>query len=72
VVKGVALTIRSNFVDPTHYAGWNGELSECEYHAEDMTDIAKFKRFEVQTLLTKTATTENGENGISKAAKKLS
>ena len=71
VVKGLALTIGLNFVDPSHYAGWDGQLSACEYDAEDMTDVAKSRGFEVQKLLTKTATSENVENGISKAAKKL-
>jgi len=71
MVKGLALTIGLNFVDPKHYAGWDGQLTACEYDAEDMTDIAKIKGFEVQKFLTKTATCENVENGISKASKKL-
>ena len=48
MVKGLALTIGLNFVDPTHYAGWDGQLSACEYDAEDMTDVAKSRGFEVQ------------------------
>ena len=50
MVKGIALTIGLNFVDPSHYAGWDGQLSACEYDAEDMTDIAKSKGFEVQKV----------------------
>ncbi|HZL24395.1 MAG TPA: hypothetical protein VFC05_13805, partial [Nitrososphaeraceae archaeon] len=59
VVKGLALTIGLNFVDPSHYAGWDGQLSACEFDAEDMTDVAKSRGFEVQKLLTKAATSEN-------------
>ena len=36
-----------------------------------MTEIAKSKGFEVQSLLTKNATVENVTKGISKAAEKL-
>ena len=50
MVKGLSLTIGLNFVDPTHYAGWDGQLSACEFDAEDMTDIAKSKGFEVRKV----------------------
>jgi hypothetical protein len=50
---GLALTIGLNFVDPNHYSGWDGQLTACEFDAEDMTEIAKSKGFEVQSLLTK-------------------
>jgi hypothetical protein len=69
--KGISLNIGLNNVDPAHYAGWDGPLNACEYDAEDMTDIGKSKGFEVQTLLTKKATSENVINGISTAAQKL-
>jgi metacaspase-1 len=71
VAKGLALTIGLNFVDPNHYSGWDGQLTACEFDAEDMTEIAKSKGFEVQSLLTKNATVENVTKGISKAAEKL-
>lgn len=71
MAKGLALCIGLNFVDPNHYAGWDGQLNACEADAEDMTDIAKSRGFDVQTLLTKNATSENVINGISTAAKKL-
>jgi metacaspase-1 len=71
MTKGISLNIGLNNVDPAHYAGWDGPLNACEYDAEDMTDIAKSKGFELQTLLTKKATSENVINGISTAAQKL-
>ena len=71
MAKGLALTIGLNFVDPNHYSGWDGQLTACEFDAEDMTEIAKSKGFEVQSLLTKNATVEKATKGISKAAKKL-
>lgn len=71
MAKGLALTIGLNFVDPNHYSGWDGQLTACEFDAEDMTEIAKSKGFEVQSVLTKNATVENVTKGISKAAEKL-
>jgi hypothetical protein len=60
-----------NLVDPKHYGGWSGELSACEADAEDMASIAKSKRFEVKTLLTKVATRTQVTRSILNAAKKL-
>jgi hypothetical protein len=71
VAKGLALTIGLNFVDPNHYSGWDGQLTACEFDAEDMTEIAKSRGFEVQSLLTKNATVEKVTKSIRKAAKKL-
>src|ERR687889_2904453 len=71
MTKGFALTIGLNSVDPKHYAGWSGELNACEADAEDMADIAKAKKFEVNTLLTKSATLEKVSDSIHNAAKTL-
>jgi len=71
MAKGLALTMGLNLVDPKHYGGWSGELSACEADAEDMASIAKSKRFEVKTLLTKAATRTQVTRSILNAAKKL-
>ncbi|HEV8441212.1 MAG TPA: caspase family protein [Methylomirabilota bacterium] len=71
MAKGLALTIGLNAVNPKHYQGWNGELMACEADAEDMTDIARSRKFTVQTLLTKRATRAAVLGGIAKAAKAL-
>ena len=71
MAKGLALTMGLNLVDPKHYGGWSGELSACEADAEDMASIAKSKRFEVKTLLTRAATRTQVTRSILNAAKKL-
>jgi metacaspase-1 len=68
---GIALTLGLNAVDPAHYAGWSGELTACEFDANDMAEIFKSKGFQVKTLLTKDATRANLIDGISKAANSL-
>ena len=68
---GFALTIGLNSIDPTHYAGWEGHLTGCEYDAEDMTEVAKSKGFDVKKLLTKDATVENVENNLLYASQQL-
>jgi hypothetical protein len=71
MAKGLALTMGLNLVDPKHYGGWSGELNACEADAEDMASIAKSKRFEVKTLLTKAATRTQVTRSILNAVKKL-
>jgi len=71
MAKGIALTIGLNAVDPKHYAGWSGELTACEADAKDMANIAKSKKFQVETLLTKEATRAKVKGMISKVAKDL-
>jgi hypothetical protein len=71
MVKGLALTMGLNLVDPKHYGGWSGELNACEADAKDMASIAKSKRFEVKTLLTKAATRTQVTRSILNVAKKL-
>lgn len=39
--SGKSLHIGLNAVDPKQYSGWSGELSGCEFDAEDMRAIAK-------------------------------
>jgi hypothetical protein len=71
MAKGLALNIGLNSVNPRHYGGWSGELNACEADAEDMANIAKTRKFQVKTLLTKAATRAKVIAQISKAAKSL-
>lgn len=71
MAKGIAVTIGLNQVDPKHYGGWSGDLTACEADAKDMAEIAKEKKFQVKTLLTKTATRTKVLGEITKAAKTL-
>jgi hypothetical protein len=71
MANGIALTIGLNAVDPKHYAGWSGDLVACEADAKDMANIAKSKKFQVETLLTKEATRDKVKGMISKVAKDL-
>ncbi len=71
MAKGQALSIGLNAVDPRHYQGWAGELNACEADAQDMTEIAKSKKFSVKTLLTKSATRAKVTGEILRAAKAL-
>jgi metacaspase-1 len=71
MAKGMALAIGLNAVDPKHYEGWSGKLNACEADANDMTDIARSRKFNVRTLLTKRATRAAVLGGIAKAAKAL-
>ena len=68
---GLALTIGLNSIDPTHYAGWEGHLTGCEYDSEDMTEVAKSKGFDVKKLLTKDATVANVKNNLLHASQQL-
>lgn len=68
---GRALTIGLNSVDPGHYAGWSGQLNACEADAEDMTAIAKGKKYKVKTLLTSAATLQQVTDEIEDAAATL-
>lgn len=69
--KGLALTIGLNAVDPRCYEGWRGELNACEADARDMADIARSRKFKVQTLLTRRATRSAVLRGIAKASTAL-
>ena len=71
MAKGLALTIGLNSVDPKHYEGWSGELNACEADASDMTDVARSRKFTVQTLITKRATRAAVLRALAKAAKAL-
>ena len=54
--KGYSLHLGLNFVDPRHYAGWDGELKACEADAHAMEALAQEQGFNTAKLLTKSAT----------------
>ncbi|WP_380872494.1 hypothetical protein ACFB49_34260 [Sphingomonas sp. DBB INV C78] len=54
--RGQSLHIGLNFVDPAHYAGWDGELNACEFDAEDMEALAKQAGFATSNLIRGAAT----------------
>src|ERR1043166_4020701 len=54
---GASLHIGLNAVDPKEYSGWDGELTACEFDANDMQALAKAQGFtKVTNRLTKRAT----------------
>src|SRR5262249_21113044 len=69
--RGLSVHIGLNGVDPTHYAGWDGELVACESDANDMAALAKSQHIKPIILLTKRATRDNVLKAIRDAAKKL-
>lgn len=69
--KGMSLHLGLNSVDPKHYGGWPGTLNACEADAQDMTAIAKSKKFSAKTLLTKQANRDNVLGELARAAKTL-
>jgi metacaspase-1 len=71
VNRGVSLHIGLNSVDPKHYAGWSGPLTACEADADDMTSIAKLKRFSSHQLLTERATRSAVSAALGQFAKDL-
>ena len=69
---GASLHIGLNAVDPKHYSGWDGQLTACEFDANDMQALAKARRFTKRTKrLTKKATRSRVLADIKAAAAKL-
>lgn len=69
--RGKSLHIGVNKVDPAHYNGWEGTLQACEFDANDMQALAEGKGFTTSVLLTKDATSDAVQAGISEAADEL-
>ena len=69
--RGISLHIGLNQVDPTHYAGWKGELVACENDARDIEAIAMAQGFATKSLLTKAATSTAVLDVIDKATREL-
>ena len=54
---GPSLHIGLNAVDPKQYSGWDGQLTACEFDANDMQALAKAQGFtKITKRLTKRAT----------------
>lgn len=68
---GISLHVGLNRVDPAHYQGWDGELTACEFDANDMRAIAEGQGFEARSLLTKEATSDAVLAAIERAAGEL-
>ena len=68
---GMSLHVGLNTVDPAHYGGWDGQLSACEFDANDMAAIAGAAGMKCTTLLTKAATRDRVLGGLRDAARKL-
>ena len=69
---GASLHIGLNAVDPKQYSGWDGQLTACEFDANDMQALAKTQGFtKVTKRLTKKATRNRVLADIKAAASKL-
>src|SRR4029453_1727594 len=69
---GASLHIGLNAVDPKQYSGWDGQLTACEFDANDMQALAKAEGFtKVTKRLTKKATRNRVLADIKAAASKL-
>jgi hypothetical protein len=69
---GASLHIGLNAVDPKQYSGWDGQLTACEFDANDMQTLAKAQGFtKITKRLTKRATRSRVLADIKAAAKKL-
>jgi hypothetical protein len=69
--KSMSLHIGLNSVSPAHYGGWSGELTACEFDANDMAAIARASGMKTTLLLTKRGTRANALAAIRDAAKQL-
>jgi metacaspase-1 len=70
-MKGIALLIGLNRVNPAQYDGWSGKLPVCENDALVVEQYLKKFKYQTHTLLSKQATRANVLNGIDSAAKDL-
>jgi metacaspase-1 len=71
MARGISLHIGLNTVDPSHYDGWDGALSACEFDANDMQSIAEGRGFETNILLTKNGSADAVTAAIEAAAGQL-
>ena len=69
--KALSLHLGLNLVNPKHYAGWDGQLTACEFDAQDMAALAKAQGMKPTVLLTKQATRAKVMGAVSAAAKAL-
>lgn len=71
MARGISIHLGLNQVDPSHYDGWDGTLTACEFDANDMQAIATGRGFEPTVLLTQQATSAAVVQAIERAAEEL-
>ncbi|ESY35255.1 C14 family peptidase [Mesorhizobium sp. LNJC384A00] len=71
MATGRAIHIGLNAVSSDHYSGWSGELTACEFDANDMELLAEAQGFETSKLLTSDATRQNFESAMEEASGSL-
>jgi len=71
MARGISIHLGLNQVDPSHYDGWDGTLTACEFDAKDMQAIATSRGFEPTVLLTQQATSDAVVEEIDRAADEL-
>ncbi len=69
--RGLSLNIGLNAVSASHYGGWSGPLSACEFDAKDMAALAAGRGMKATLLLTKDATRAKTLSALRAAAKTL-
>jgi metacaspase-1 len=69
--RGLSLHIGLNSVSTSHYGGWSGDLSACEFDAKDMAALATGRGIKPTVLLTKDGTRAKTLAALRGAAKKL-
>src|SRR5215204_5853897 len=72
MARSMSLHVGLNSVDPAHYDGWDGQLTACEFDANDMRAIAEALGYdESTTLLTADGTADAIIGEIERAAGSL-
>src|SRR5215203_2095949 len=51
MARSMSLHVGLNSVDPAHYDGWDGQLTACEFDANDMRAIAEALGYDESTTL---------------------
>jgi len=69
--KGISVNIGLNFVDPSAYSGWNGELAGCINDARDMNQIATQLGYSATLLTDDEASASGVSRAIGEAARQL-
>jgi metacaspase-1 len=69
--KALSLHIGLNAVSAAHYEGWSGELTACEFDANDMAAIARAAGMKSTVLLTSKATRARALAAVRSACKSL-
>jgi hypothetical protein len=68
---GMSLHLGLNSVSAKHYEGWSGDLTACEFDANDMAAIATARGIKPTVLLTKAATRAKVLAALRKASSTL-